>query len=55
MSTGALAGYVPADIEVLRTLIGARWMSEKGLFLSIPPAYTEFIGAQVKEHLAVAA
>lgn len=44
-------GYVPADIDVLRALIDAPWMSETGLFLSIPPAYTTFIGRQLLDHL----
>lgn len=48
-------GYVPPDLDVLKALIGADWMSEKGLFLSIPPAYAEFIGGQLAQHLAVAA
>lgn len=43
-------GYVPADLSVLKALIGADWMSEQGLFLSIPPAYTQHIG----EHLLAA-
>jgi len=44
-------GYVPPSLDVLRTLIGAPWMSETGCFLSIPPAFTEHIGAQILEHL----
>ena len=48
-------GYVPKSLDVLRELVGAPWMSEKGCFLSIPPAYTEHIGAQILEHLAVSA
>lgn len=44
-------GYVPADLGVLRSLIGAPWMSEQGWFLSIPPAYTEFLGRQLLLHL----
>ncbi len=40
-------GYVPPNIAVLRELIGAEWMSEQGLFLSIPPAYTEYIGKAI--------
>ncbi len=44
-------GYVPPSLNVLKTLIGAPWMSEKGLFLSIPPAYSRFIGEQVIDHL----
>jgi DNA (cytosine-5)-methyltransferase 1 len=47
-------GYVPT-VEVQRELLGTPWMSEKGCQLSIPPAYTEFIGAQLLEHLERAA
>lgn len=44
-------GYVPADLDVLRRLVDADWMTERGCFLSIPPAYTEHIGAQLLTHL----
>ena len=44
-------GYVPRSLDVLRALIGAPWMSETGCFLSIPPAYTEHIGAHLIDHL----
>lgn len=47
-------GYVPAP-EVMSDLLGIDWMSEKGLFLSIPPAYTEHLGTQLLEWLEVAA
>lgn len=40
-------GYVPASLDVLRELTGLTWASEKGCFLSIPPAYTEHIGRQL--------
>lgn len=40
-------GYVPPSLDVLRTLLGTPWLSETGCFLSIPPAYTEFIGTQL--------
>jgi DNA (cytosine-5)-methyltransferase 1 len=43
-------GYVPS-VEVQRTLLGTPWMSEKGCQLSIPPVYTEHIGAQLLAHL----
>lgn len=46
-------GYVPASLDVLRDLIGAPWMSERGCFLSIPPAYTEHIGAALLAHLGM--
>ncbi len=45
-------GYVPASLDVLRALLETPWMSEKGCFLSIPPAYSQFIGEQLLEHLA---
>lgn len=37
-------GYVPPSLDVLRTLTGLEWATEKGCFLSIPPAYTEHLG-----------
>ena len=40
-------GYVPKDLDVQRALGGTPWASEKGCWLAIPPAYTEFIGAQL--------
>lgn len=44
-------GYVPPALDVLRALVGADWMSEKGTFLSIPPAYTQHVGEQLLNHL----
>jgi len=43
-------GYVPS-VDVQRALLGTPWMSEKGCQLSVPPAYTEHIGAQLIAHL----
>lgn len=40
-------GYVPADLDVQRTLIGAPWMTERGAWHAIPPAYTEHLGRQL--------
>lgn len=40
-------GYVPAELETLRALIGAPWMTERGLFHSVPPVYAEHIAAQM--------
>lgn len=40
-------GYVPPSIDVLRALVGADWMTERGTFLSIPPDYSEHIGTQL--------
>lgn len=48
-------GYVPASVDVQRALLGTPWMTEKGCQLSIPPAFTEHLGRQLVEHLAVAA
>jgi len=42
-------GYVPKDLNVLRALVGADWMTERGTFLSIPPAYTEYVGNVAKK------
>jgi DNA (cytosine-5)-methyltransferase 1 len=43
-------GYVPSA-DVQRELLGTPWMTEKGCQLSIPPAYTELIGAQLLTYL----
>jgi DNA (cytosine-5)-methyltransferase 1 len=45
-------GYVPPSLDVLRALVGAPWMTEEGCFLSIPPVYTEHLGAQLLEAVA---
>lgn len=44
-------GYVPS-VAVMRVLLGTPWMSEKGCQLSIPPAYSQWIGGQLLGHLA---
>lgn len=42
-------GYVPRDKEVVKRLMGIEHdMTWNGLFESIPPAYTEHIGNQIK-------
>jgi DNA (cytosine-5)-methyltransferase 1 len=48
-------GYVPKNVDVLRSLLGTPWMTEKGCMLSIPPAYTEHLGTQILETIGVAA
>lgn len=40
-------GYVPRSIAVQQQLLGIDWMTIKGMQESIPPAYTEFVGAQL--------
>lgn len=40
-------GYVPAK-SVQESLLGIDWMTQKGLYLSIPPVYAEHIGLQVQ-------
>ena len=45
-------GYTPVK-SVAVDLIGADWMTMHGLSQSIPPAYTEFIGAQLLDALAL--
>lgn len=47
-------GYVPS-VSVMADLLGIDWMTEKGLQLSIPPAYTEHVGAQLLDAVEVAA
>lgn len=47
-------GYTPAR-EVRAGLIGADWMTLAGLSQAIPPAYTQYLGEQLIEHLARAA
>lgn len=44
-------GYVPESVDILRELLGTPWMSEKGCQLSIPPAYTHWIGTQLLEEI----
>lgn len=44
-------GYVPASLDVLRRLLDTPWMTEAGCFLSIPPAFTEYIGGQILDHI----
>ena len=44
-------GYTPA-LSVRAALLGIDWrMNEHELAQAIPPAYTEFIGAQLLEHV----
>lgn len=41
-------GYVPADKDVVKALLGVRHdMTWNGLFESIPPAYSEHLGKQI--------
>lgn len=44
-------GYVP-HVTVQRQLLGTPWMTRQGCWLSIPPAYTEFVGQQLAAVLA---
>jgi DNA (cytosine-5)-methyltransferase 1 len=47
-------GYTPGKAQ-RSELIGADWMTLHGLSQAIPPAYTEWIGVRLLEHLGVAA
>lgn len=40
-------GYTPPSQEVRNELMGIDWMSRNGLSQSIPPVYTEYIGAHM--------
>lgn len=44
-------GYTPPSQQVRADLMGIDWMSRNGLSQSIPPAYTEHIGHQLREFL----
>ena len=45
-------GYVPKDKDVVQRLLGIEHpMTWNGLFESIPPAYTEFIGHALAAHI----
>lgn len=43
-------GYVPAK-HIQERLLGIDWMTQYGLYQSLPPVYTEWIGNQLKEYL----
>ena len=43
-------GYTPSK-GVQERLMGIDWMTQKELNQAIPPAYTEFIGSQLLQHL----
>jgi DNA (cytosine-5)-methyltransferase 1 len=45
-------GYTPAA-AVRKELMGIDWMTQKELNQAIPPAYTEFIGKQLLQHLGI--
>lgn len=45
-------GYTPGK-HIREQLIGADWMTQHGLSQSIPPAYTQHLGMQILEHLAM--
>lgn len=46
-------GYVPPNKAVVEAYMGIDWMTWKGLYQSIPPAYTEHIGRQLLSHLDI--
>lgn len=44
----------PGDIDLRRKVMEMPWASNQGVTQAIPPAYSEWIGTQLIEHLAVA-
>lgn len=44
-------GYVPRSRFVQQQLLGIDWMTVKGMQESIPPAYAEFVGLQLRAHV----
>lgn len=47
-------GYVPRSKAVQQNLLGIHWMTVKGMQESIPPAYAEWVGAQMLAHVTQA-
>lgn len=45
----------PRSLAEAREAMGIDWMSRRELSQAVPPAYTEFIGAQLLEHIREAA
>jgi DNA (cytosine-5)-methyltransferase 1 len=43
-------GYVPSK-RVQQELLGIDWMTERGMYQALPPAYTEWIGRQLLAHV----
>jgi DNA (cytosine-5)-methyltransferase 1 len=43
-------GYVPSK-AVQQELLGIDWMTERGMYQSLPPIYTQFIGRSLLDHL----
>lgn len=43
----------PRNIAEARTAMGISWMSRRELSQAIPPAYSEFIGRQIRNSLAL--
>lgn len=44
-------GYVPKDKAVVQELMGITHMTWKGMYQSLPPAYTEWVGRHLLEFL----
>lgn len=47
-------GYVPRSKSVQQALLGIDWMTVRGMQESIPPAYSEWVGTQLLEHVTEA-
>ena len=52
---GRRGGYVPASREVRQRLLGIDWMTDRGMAESIPPAYAELVGRQLRDAVSWAA
>jgi len=48
---GAWPGMLPSDLETWSRAMGVDWMEPRELSQAIPPAYTEYIGKQLIQHL----
>jgi DNA (cytosine-5)-methyltransferase 1 len=54
-SGGAADGMLPGDLATWSRAMGIDWMTTGELADAIPPAYTEFVGAQLLQHLLTVA
>lgn len=48
---GANAGMLPGDLKTWSKAMEIDWMTAEEITQAIPPAYTEFIGRQLMEHI----
>jgi DNA (cytosine-5)-methyltransferase 1 len=50
-ASGAASGMLPSDLKTWSRAMDINWMTTAELADAIPPAYTQFIGAQLMAHI----